>query len=305
MRKIRLELLSMTIFLVINAFGQKSLDPVYLDKQIENLIKPLILHDLFMGSILVAHKDQIIFNKSYGLANYSHRSKNGPNTVFRIASLSKPFTKLAILQLIEQQKLSYDTKLSEFIYTYPNGKNITVKHLLEHSSGIPHLNDFPGYDSFAKEQYEIEEVIALFKDAPLHFESGSQKGYSNSGYVLLALIIERVSQMKFADYLDKHIFKIARMNDSGHDNGDKIIPNLATGYMMNLKGKGLQLPLYYNPSIKIGGGSLYSTVEDLFKFYKAYRNELLLSSNIPLYDQGIYGKSQDTQPRFGILTITL
>jgi len=258
---------------------------------VDNYIAPLQKYDLFSGAILIIKNGETYVNKGYGLANQEHQLKNTPNTKFRIASLSKIFTKLAIIQLSEKKVISLNDNLSRFIPDYPRGKEISVLDLLNHSSGITHLNDFPDYDQLAKERYTVEGIIDLFKDRPLDFEPGASESYSNSGYVLLVHIIERVTGLKYGAYLEKHIFQPAGMKNTGHESGTQIIDNLAKGYMMNLEGKGLQLPLYYNPSIKIGGGSLYSTTWDLYLFNQAYKSGKLSDTTEPLYNQGTYGKS--------------
>ncbi len=260
-------------------------------KLVNEYIAPLEKHDLFNGTILVIQDGKVLLNKGYGYASLEHQVKNNPNTRFQIASLSKPFTKLAIIQLAERKLLSLSDKVSKFIPDYPNGNLITIGHLLDHSSGIPHINDLPDYDKFAKETYSVKQVIKLFKNKPLEYKPGSKKTYSNSGYALLVHIIELISGKTYGEYLEKYIFQPAGMSGSGDDTGNRVIKNLARGYMMNLNGKGLQLPLYYHPSIKIGGGSLYSTTEDLYLFSKAYREGKLSKTTKPLYNQGIYGKS--------------
>ncbi len=284
-------ILAMTVFSCQNKPQIEDNRTDNIGKLVDEYLEPLIKNDLFNGVILIAKEGKIVLNKAYGYANYEHQVRNTPETKFRIASLSKPFTKLAIIQLLEKNALNLDDVLSKFIPNYPQGDIITIQHLLDHSSGIPHLNDFDGYDEFAKEQYSVKQVIDLFKNELLEYEPGTKKTYSNSGYALLVYIIEKTSGLSYENYLDRNIFQPAGMKNSGDDSGKHIVSGLAKGYMMNLENKGLQLPLYYNPSTKIGGGSLYSTTEDLFLFSKAYKEGRLSKSTEPLYDQGTFGKS--------------
>ncbi len=279
--------------LLVNSFllAQTNSSLKSIQKLVDEYLAPFQKYDLFSGTILIVKNGKTLVNKGYGYANYQHKVKNSPSTKFRMASLSKMFTHLAILQLAEKGGLHLNDKIEKYLPDFPNGDKITIQHLIDHSSGIPHLNNFPQYDQIAKEHYTVEEVITLFKDKPLDFNPGEKKTYSNSGYVLLVFIIEKVSGSSYAKYLEENIFQPAGMKNSGHDSGTQLIENMADGYMMNLEGKGLQKPLYYDPSIKIGGGSLYSTTEDLFLFSKAYQEGKLSKTTKPLYNQGTFGKS--------------
>ncbi|MBK7869302.1 MAG: beta-lactamase family protein [Saprospiraceae bacterium] len=271
--------------------GQQRLNKNELDSLLDYYFAPYTDMDIFSGVVLIAKGNNIIIEKAYGYANFEFGILNEFQTKFRIASLSKPFTKLAIIQLSEQGKLSLNDKLSSYLPDYPNGDKIIIQQLMDHTSGIPHLNDFHNYNELAKEEYSIEELINLFKNKPLEFEPDTQEAYSNSGYILLTYIIEKVSGISYGEYLKENIFNPTGMKHSGHEESAMIIEVLANGYMMNLKGKGLQKPLYYNPSIKIGGASIYSTVEDLLLFNNAYKSGKLSRSTAPLYNEGIFGHS--------------
>ncbi len=130
---------------------------------------------------MVAQNDRVVFQQAYGNAVAEFNIKNTVNTKFGIASLSKPFTKLALLQLAETGALKLSDKLSRFILDYPNGDRISINHLINHSSGVPNLNDFSNYHRHAKENYSIEEAICLFKHKPLEYQPGTDTTYSNSG----------------------------------------------------------------------------------------------------------------------------
>jgi|GEM_PF-1305592 len=262
-----------------------------LAEKLNTYLQAFIEHDLFSGVILIAKNEQILLQQAYGMANEEWAVPNALDTKFRIASLSKAFTKLAIRQLSETKQLKYTDPISRYIVGYPNGAQITLQQLIDHTSGIPHLNDFPAYDQWAKQTYTLEELVKLFRDQPLDFTPGTQTSYSNSAYVLLAYIIEKVSGLTYGDYLQKHIFAPAGMQNTAHEKYGPIIKNKAEGYMQNLQGKGRQRVLYYDPSIKTGGGSIYSTVKDLFLFDQAFRQGRLSQSAAPLYNEGLFGKS--------------
>jgi CubicO group peptidase (beta-lactamase class C family) len=165
------------------------------------------------------------------MTNYELRVPNSPATRFHIASVSKPFTAMAILQLEEQGRLSISDLVSNFVPDSPNGDRIKLEHLLTHTSGIPNVNDLPDYDTFARSPHTIEQLVAKFSGLPLDFQPGSNYHYSNSNYNLLALILEKVSGESYGDYVRKHILDPARMQNTGH-HGEalRLIPLSASGY---------------------------------------------------------------------------
>ncbi len=185
----------------------------------------------FTGVVLVAHKGRILFRHAYGMANYELRVANSPSTRFHIASVSKPFTAIAILQFEEQGRLSISDPVARFLPDFPNGDKIKLEHLLTHSSGIPNVNDLPDYDVFARNPHTVEQLVAKFAGLPLDFEPGSDYHYSNSNYNLLALILEKVGGENYGEYVRKHILDPAGMEHSGHDgNALRLIPLAASGY---------------------------------------------------------------------------
>jgi len=185
----------------------------------------------FTGVVLVAHKGRILFRHAYGMANYELRVANSPSTRFHIASVSKPFTAIAILQFEEQGRLSISDPVARFLPDFPNGDKIKLEHLLTHTSGIPNVNDLPDYDTFARSPHTVEQLVAKFASLPLDFQPGSDYHYSNSNYNLLALILEKVGGENYGEYVRKHILDPAGMEHSGHDgNAFRLIPLAASGY---------------------------------------------------------------------------
>ncbi|HLX85822.1 MAG TPA: serine hydrolase domain-containing protein [Terriglobales bacterium] len=153
------------------------------------------------GTVLVARNGQTIFEQSYGMANYEWQIPNSAKTRFHLASVSKPFTAAAILQLQEQGRLHVSDPISRYLPDYPQGDRISLDNLLTHTSGIPDINDLEDYDTFARSPHTLDQLVAKFASLPLDFQPGSQSRYSNSNYNLLAMIIERVSGQSYADYL--------------------------------------------------------------------------------------------------------
>ncbi len=247
--------------------------------RVEAYLKPFVETGNLTGTVLVARKGRVLFRHSYGMANYELRVQNSPETRFHIASVSKAFTAAAILQLQEQGRLSVADPLSRFVPDFPNGDRITLDNLLTHTSGIPDINDLSDYDTFARSPHTIAQLVAKFANLPLEFQPGSSYQYSNSNYNLLALVLEKVTGESYGGYLRKHIFDPLGMQDSGHD-GDalQLIPLAASGYEPAGITDYENAP-YLDWSTKTGNGSLYSTVDDLYRFDRALNTDALLKAS--------------------------
>ena len=243
--------------------------------RIEAYLKPFSETGNLIGTVLVARGGRTLFRQSYGMANYELQVANSNETRYHIASVCKPFTAAAILQLQEQGRLSVSDHVSKYVPGFPNGDRITLENLLTHSSGIPDINGIEDYDAFASSPHTLEQVVAKFAGLPLQFAPGSNQRYSNSNYNLLALILEKVSGESYENYLRQHIFEPAGMKDSGLDDASRLIPWAASGY--NPAGiSGFEKARYVNWSNKTGAGSMYSTVDDLYRFDRALKTDILL-----------------------------
>ena len=246
--------------------------------RLESYLKPFAETGNLTGTILVARKGRVLFRHSYGMANYELQVPNSPETRFHIASVSKPMTAAAILQLQEQGRLSVADPVSRFVPEFPNGGRITLDNLLTHTSGIPDINDIPDYDDFFRTPHTLPQLVAKFAHLPLEFEPGSESRYSTSNYILLALILERVTGESYEGYLRKHIFEPAGMRDSGADgDASRLIPSAASGYEP-AGFSGYDKAPYTDWSNKTGNGNLYSTADDLYRFNRALDTETLLKS---------------------------
>jgi CubicO group peptidase (beta-lactamase class C family) len=247
-------------------------------RQLETYLKPFVETGNFTGAVLVVRKGKVLFRHAYGMANYELRVPNSPATRFHIASVSKPFTAMAVLQLEEQGRLSVGDSVARFVPDFPNGDRIKLEHLLTHTSGIPNVNDLPDYDTFARSPHTIEQLVSKFSSLPLDFQPGSNYRYSNSNYNLLALILEKVSGESYGDYVRKHILDPAGMQNTGHDGEAlRLIPLVASGY----EPAGInsyEKAQYLDWSNKTGNGSLYSTVDDLYRFERALNTDTLLKA---------------------------
>jgi CubicO group peptidase (beta-lactamase class C family) len=232
----------------------------------------------FTGSVLVARSSEVILSQGCGMANYELDVPNTPETIFRIASITKQFTALAIVQLQEQGLLNIRETISKYLPNYPEtGKNITIHHLLTHTSGIPNYTSFPDYLETMMLPSPVEKTIAKFKDLPLEFQPGEKFSYSNSGYTLLTYILEKVTGKSYETYLQEHIFHPLGMQNTGYDRHSLILKNRAAGYTAD--SNGLQNAMYIDLSVISGAGGLYSTVEDLYLWDRALYTEKLVSQS--------------------------
>ena len=247
-----------------------------LEAEVDAYVQPYIKVGGFHGAILIAKDGEILLKKAYGMANYEHDVPNTPQTKFQIASVSKNFTATAIMTLQERGQLNTQDPLDRYIPDYPNGDRITIHHVLTHSSGIPNVNEFPDYDYKARFPQTLEGIVNMFKDKPLIMEPGEKYSYSNSNYNLLAYIIEKVSGMSYGEFLNENIFEPLEMRDTAHhEDASAIIKNLASGYTPGGSGGNEKAP-YLDWSMKTGNGSIYSTVEDLYKWDRSLYTEKIL-----------------------------
>lgn len=224
---------------------------------------------------MVSANREVLVNKSFGMANLEHSVPNKPDTKFRIGSLTKAFTAIAIFQLHEKKKLRITDCIGKYLMNYPNGEKITIYHCLTSTSGIPNYTSFPDFWSTTMRlPSTLENLIDLLKKQPLDFEPGSRFEYSSSGYTLLTAIIEIVSGMPYSDYIREKICIPLGMYNTGCDNGVQVVPNLASGYSF------WEQPIhtaYADLSFPLGAYGLYSTTEDLFIWDKALSSSQLLS----------------------------
>jgi CubicO group peptidase (beta-lactamase class C family) len=230
----------------------------------------------FEGSVLVAEGEDILFIQTYGLANREHQAPNSIDTVFRIASVSKSFTAVAILQLQETGLLSVHDTINKYLPDYPQGDKISIHHLLTHSSGIPSITELPNILEIQRQPSTPDLAIAHFKHLPLSFVAGTNCKYSDSGFIVLGKIIEIVSHQPYEDYLNDNILHPLNMSGTFLENLDSLIPHLASGYKKESNGS-YSKPAFIDMSLPHAAGSIVSTVGDLHKFNLALREDLLLS----------------------------
>ncbi|MCM3172887.1 serine hydrolase domain-containing protein [Paenibacillus sp. MER 99-2] len=234
----------------------------------------------FSGSVLVTKNNEKIFSAGVGLANREHLIKCTPETKFRIGSITKQFTSMAIMMLLEQRFLNERDKLIKFFPNYIFGESVTIHHLLTHTSGIPNITQLQDFNKLMTEFTPLNLTTELIMKLPLDFQPGSQFRYSNSGYLLLAQLIQVVTGQTYAEFLTKNIFCPLLMNSTGSDNYREIISQRASGYEMD-NTRGFVNSAFIDMSIATGGGDLLSTTEDLYKWDRSlYFNKLVTSDGM-------------------------
>lgn len=261
------------IILSVNfSFGQSKIE------QLDELINKYTEYGKYNGSVLVAEKGNVIYKKGFGLANMEWNIPNQSNTKHRLGSITKQFTSMLILQLVEQGKLKLDAPISKYLPNYPksNGDIITIHHLLTHTSGTPNYTSFPEFNkNISRDPYSPKDFVTVFSDSILLFKPGEKFAYSNSGYFLLGVVIEKVTGKSYEQVLKDNITIPLKMNNTGYDHHGTILTNRASGYEKN--GNNYINAPYLDMSIPYAAGSLYSTVEDLYLWDQALSNNQLLS----------------------------
>ncbi|GIP29404.1 serine hydrolase [Paenibacillus sp. J23TS9] len=245
-----------------NRLSQAS--PVEQNDNMEQKLDQFMTNMKFSGSVMLVKDNKIQTAKGYGIADNLSKQPNGPDTIYQIGSLTKAFTAAAILQLQESGKLNIDDPVQTYKKDYPNDK-VTLYQLLTHTSGIPDYTGFTDFITTMDIPVSVDDLVAKFMDKPLEFEPGSQFAYSNSGYVLLGAIIEKVSGESYGDYLNKHIFKPLGMERTGYLDKSNFSSNVAVGYFRNIDDELVQAdPI--DVTVAYAAGGVYSTVEDLYKW---------------------------------------
>jgi CubicO group peptidase (beta-lactamase class C family) len=262
---------------------------------IENRLDRMAQEDLFSGTVIIAKNGEPLFSRASGMASREFSVPNNLDTKFNLGSINKLFTRVAIAQLLEQGKLSLNDSLGKFLPDYPNPdatRKVTVGNLLNMSSGI---GDFfgPKFDATPKHMLRNNsDYLQLFEDQPLAFEPGTRVMYSNAGYVLLGLIIEKASGQDYYQYVREKIFLPTGMTHTDSYHADAVVPNLACGYTHQGPGGSqdqLIKNIYTRPARGSSAGGGYSTAPDLLKFANALESDKLLA---PDYTDWILGGPQ-------------
>ncbi|MBI9054499.1 MAG: beta-lactamase family protein [Bacteroidales bacterium] len=246
-------------------------------ERIDSVINNHFENGEFNGSALVTENGKAIYKNGFGYSNFEWEIKNSPDTKFAIGSCTKQFTATLIMKLIEENKLSLEDNISKYIPEYPadKGSKITIHNLLSHTSGIPDFFGLPQMRTLMYKENKPDDFIKTFWDLELDFEPGSQLKYSNSGYFILGVIIEKVTGLSYAKALKEYIFNPLQMNNSGVLKDREVLKNKAYGYIK--VNEIYRTAPYFNPSGAFSAGAIYSTVEDLLKWQNSINSNSILS----------------------------
>lgn len=246
-------------------------------------------------AVLVRKGNEVLSRGGYGMANLELGVPMQADMKFRIASQTKQFTAVAVLQLVQAGKLKLTDTVGSILKDYPAvGRDLTVQQLLTHTAGLKNLSRLPEFRENKPKDATLAEMVALFSTLPLEFKPGTQFRYSNSNYVLLTAIIEAVSEQSYADYLQQHVFTPLGMAHSGYDSASKILPKRASGYEQGPEG--LVNARTISMTRPQGAGALYSTVDDLNLWDQALYTDKLVKQ--PLLQQSfVRHKALDGSPQ--------
>lgn len=246
-----------------------------LENRIDKFLNEKFKSEIPGGVILVAKGGKAIYRKAFGMANLELNVKMQPDFVFEIGSMTKQFTAVSILMLVEEGKLKLDDEITKFIPDYPtSGNGITIHHLLTHTSGIKDFTSMKSIKDIARSDLSPKELVDFFKNEPVDFKPGEQFKYCNSGYVLLGYIIEIASGQTYQEFVVQNIFAKLGMTNTYYASHEKIIKNRVSGYRDK---EGYVNAAYISFSIPYASGSIMSNVDDLLKWQNAIDANVLLN----------------------------
>lgn len=279
-----------------------ALTPQEAVSELDSYLQRMADKDVFSGSVLLAKGGKVLYKAAYGMASKRFNAPNNIETKFNLGSMNKMFTSVAIMQLVEQGKLSLNDKLSKFTdeswLAKEMSEKIEIRHLLTHSSGLgSYFNQT--YMTTSKNLYRsLDDYKPLIVDEILRFEPGSDNAYSNTGMFMLGVVIEKVSGQDYFSYIRDHIYKPAGMINSDSYEMDQPVPNLAIGYSPNSDNDSGWSNNLYKSVLKGGpAGGGFSTVDDLHRFALALTEFKLLDRE---YTEKTYSPKPDLHsPNYG------
>jgi CubicO group peptidase (beta-lactamase class C family) len=244
--------------------------------RMEEIVQSYVSEKKFMGCVLLARGSNVLLDKGYGFANLEWEIPNSPSAKFRLGSVTKQFTAASILLLQERGKLKVTDPVKKYVQDAPGAwDKITIFNLLTHTSGIPNFTSFPDYESQEPFATTPEKLVTRFRDKPLDFQPGEKMSYSNSGYVLLGYLIEKIGGQDYEKFVQENIFTPLAMKDSGYDSNSAIIQHRAAGYVPGPTGP--TNAGFIHMTVPLSAGALYSTTEDLLRWEQGLFGGKLLS----------------------------
>jgi CubicO group peptidase (beta-lactamase class C family) len=250
-------------------------------KSIDDIMSAYQSSDKPGASVLVFKDDKIVFKKGYGVSNVSTQEKITQNTNFRLASVTKQFTAMSILLLVQKGRLKLEDPLKKYFPSFPvYGKDIKINHLLTHTSGLMDYEDLIP----PKQVMQLHDTNCLqlmYKANGLYFTPGAQYKYSNTGYAILALVVEKISGQDFGVFLKENIFKPLKMKYSvAFEEGKSTIPNRAFGYSMD-NGSWVETDQSLTSAV-LGDGGIYTNTIEMTQWIKALWDYKLLGSEMQI-----------------------
>ncbi len=245
------------------------------DELVEALMNRIQKDNLPGYAILISKDGKIVYKKGFGYAELAHYTKITPQTKFRIGSVTKQFTAASILKLQEEGLINVNDKLSKYIPDFPRGNEVSIEHLLTHTSGIHSYTNEPDFLNRVLMNVTPKELVDTIKTFEYEFDPGEKIKYNNSGYFLLGVVIEKITNKTFAEYLKETFFGPLGMNNSGIHDCNTVLEKEATGY--SIFGEKVQKALNWDMSHAGAAGAIYSTVEDLYLWSEALFNGKVIS----------------------------
>lgn len=265
----------------------------------DEYLNTLTSQQKFNGAVLVAKDGKVLYQKGFGYRDIDKKIKHDAQSVFQIGSVTKQFTSAIIMQLQQEKKLSVKDKISKYFPAFPRGNDITIENLLAHTSGIyNYTNNRDFMMSKVAIPHTEEQMIALFKDKPLNFEPGSKFDYSNSGYMLLGYIIQKVTGKPYEQVVRERILQPLQMTQSGFDFTNLKNEYKTTGYY-TITDTVVNAPIV-DSTVSYAAGAMYSTVGDMFKWEQALYGDKIMNQEsrkivyTPVHNKYGYGWSIDT-----------
>jgi hypothetical protein len=234
---------------------------------IEAYMKAQVDVNRFSGNVLVKEKGKVIYEKCFGKSDMEMGTALNPGSIFQVGSVTKQFTAAGIMQLEEQGRLSVNDRLSRFFPDYPKGDSITIHMLLNHTSGIFDYTSIPDFGTWMTLPLKGDSLVKRFRDLPFDFPVGSHWRYSNSGYFLLGMIIEKITGMSWRDYTYQNVIGKARLKHTDVNRWDSLMIGRAKGYEKTSSGS-VNAP-YISMEIPFSAGAIVSTTQDLAQWTDA------------------------------------
>ena len=252
--------------------------PADLGQRVEALADKTLSRPVAGISIAIARDGQVVFARGYGMANLDHSVAVTPETVFHIASISKNILTGVVLQLVDEGKLNLDDDVTKYVPEAPtHGQKVTVRQLLNHTSGIYSFTSLPEAEANERLDLTHEQVLALFKDKPFDFEPGTAWRYDNSGFYLAGMIVERITKQEYGAYVREHIFRPLGMKSAQMCDARMVVPHLASGY--DRDHGALVNAAFITWKLPFAAGAICATATDVAKWQTALDAGRVLSAS--------------------------